>query len=87
MQAGYLLRRVQGGEKLSMPESRPMPDIGRRCHEIRISDKDTWWRVVYRIDDDAIVIGDVFQKKRNDTPKVVIKNCRRRFREYDDACR
>jgi hypothetical protein len=28
LQAGYLLRRLQGGETLSMPESRPIPTIG-----------------------------------------------------------
>ena len=29
LEAGTLLRRLQGGEKLSMPHSRPMPVIGR----------------------------------------------------------
>jgi len=28
LQAGYLLRQLQSGEILSMPESRPMPAIG-----------------------------------------------------------
>jgi phage-related protein len=70
-----------------MPDSRPMPTIGHRCHEIRVSDKDSWWRVIYRTDQDAILIGDVFQKKRSNTPQSVIENCRRRFRKYDDACR
>lgn len=68
-----------------MPDSRPMKSIGRRCHEIRISDEDTWWRVIYRTDEDAIVIGEVFQKKRNATPRTVIDNCKRRFRAYDNA--
>ena len=36
--AGYLLRYLQQGESLGMPESRPMPSIGRRCHELRVSD-------------------------------------------------
>jgi hypothetical protein len=36
--AGMLLRRLQQGELLSMPQSRPMPDIGQRCHELRIRD-------------------------------------------------
>jgi hypothetical protein len=29
VEAGYLLRRLQRGESLSLPESRPMPAIGR----------------------------------------------------------
>lgn len=42
------------------------------------------WRVFYRIDTDAIVIGEVFSKKTQTTPKSVIDACRRRFRQYDD---
>lgn len=52
--AGYLLRLLQRGETLSsMPESRPMPDVGPRCHELRIDDQNVTWRIVYRIDPDA----------------------------------
>lgn len=29
LEAGWLLRRLQAGEKLGMPHSRPMPTIGR----------------------------------------------------------
>ena len=57
VEAGVLLRRVQRGERVGMPHSRPMPDIGRRCHELRIPDADKTWRIVYRIDSDAIVIA------------------------------
>jgi phage-related protein len=83
IEAGYLLRRLQAGENLSMPHSRPMPSIGRRCHELRIVDENTIWRIVYRIDDDAILILEVFQKKTQQTPKQVIDNCKRRIKEYD----
>jgi phage-related protein len=62
-EAGLLLRRLQRGEKLSMPQSRPMPSIGRRCHELRVPDETKNWRIVHRLDDDAIVILDVFEKK------------------------
>jgi phage-related protein len=60
--AGFLLRLVQGGETLTMPHSRPMSDIGARCHELRIRDvqQGLTWRIIYRVDVDAIVIGDVF---------------------------
>ncbi len=37
-EAGYLLRRLQQGEKPSLPHSRPMPGIAARCHELRIND-------------------------------------------------
>jgi phage-related protein len=82
-EAGYVLRRLQMGEKLSLPHSRPMPSIGARCHELRIDDENKTWRIVYRIDTDAIVILEVFEKKTRTTPKDVIENCKRRIRLYD----
>ena len=78
LEAGYLLRLLQRGELVAMPHSRPMPSIGRRCHELRISDKSVSWRVVYRVDDDAIVIGEVFSKKTGRTPKSIIETCKER---------
>ena len=84
MEAGFLLRRLQAGEKLSLPWSRPMPSIGSRCHELRINDESATWRIVYRIDSDAIVILEVFQKQTQQAPKQVIDNCKRRLRQYDE---
>ncbi len=84
IEAGYLLRVLQSGEMVSMPRSRPMPPIGRRCHELRITDENRIWRVVYRIDTDAIIIAEVFEKKTAKTPKYVIENCQKRLRKYDD---
>ena len=85
IETGFLLRRLQRGERLQMPQSRPMPGIGARCHELRINDADVTWRLIYRIDPDAIVIADVFAKKTHETPKTVIQACKRRLKEYDDA--
>jgi phage-related protein len=85
LEAGYLLRRLQQGYRLGMPQSRPMPIVGARCHEMRVVDAGVTWRIVYRIDADAIVIGEVFSKKTSTTPRSVIEVCRRRLREYDDA--
>jgi len=84
LEAGYLLRLLQMGERLSMPHSRPMPVIGRRCHELRINDRDRTWRIIHRIDDDAIVILEVFGKTSKSTPRTVIKTCKARLRRYDD---
>lgn len=87
IEAGVLLRRLQNGESLGMPHSRPMPAVGRRCHELRVRDGAVSWRIIYRTDQDAIVIGEVFAKKTRTTPKDVIAICQKRFREYDDACK
>lgn len=84
IEAGFLLRRLQLGEKLSMPQSRPMPTIGKRSHELRITDNNVIWRIVYRTDDDAVVILDVFEKKTSKTPKSVIDTCKARLRDYDN---
>jgi phage-related protein len=84
VEVGYLLRRLQQGEKLAMPESRPMPGIGKRCHELRIEDEGKWWRIIYRTDSDAIVIAEVFAKKTNTTPKGVINTCKDRLKRYDN---
>jgi phage-related protein len=83
LEAGFLLRRLQLGEKLSLPQSRPMPSIGMRCHELRINDEQGTWRIVYRLDSDAVLILDVFEKKTSATPKRVIDICKERIRSYD----
>jgi phage-related protein len=85
--AGFLLRLVQMGRSLSMPDSRPMPGIGARCHELRIRDhlKRVRWRVIYRIDADAVIIGDVFAKKTPGTPHGVMESCSKRFGIYDQT--
>ncbi|CAK0774553.1 transposase [Gammaproteobacteria bacterium] len=85
IEAGVLLRRLQRGELLSMPHSRPMPAIGARCHELRIPDADATWRIIYRVDSDAVIIVEVFRKKTPQTPKTVIDVCQKRLRTYDDA--
>jgi phage-related protein len=83
IEAGYLLRLLQRGDSVGMPHSRPMPAIGSRCHELRIVDANKIWRIIYRIDSDAVVITDVFEKKTQKTPKRVIDACKRRLRDYD----
>ena len=86
-EAGYLLARLQLGEILSMPRSRPMPSIGPRCHELRIVDENRTWRIFYRIDHDAIVIAEVAPKTTRTTPKAMIELCRSRFAAYDAGAR
>lgn len=82
VQAGFLLRMLQEGERLVMPESRPMPAIGSGCHELRILDGDATWRIFYGLSGDAVVILEVFSKKSRATPKKVLDVAKRRWREY-----
>ena len=85
IEAGFLLRQLQLGEKLGLPHSRPMPSIGRGCHELRIVDQNATWRIIYRIDDDAIVIAEVFSKKTSKTPKAIVETVKKRLRAYDET--
>jgi phage-related protein len=85
IETGYLLRLLQKGQAVGMPHSRPMPVVGPRCHELRVRDAGADWRIVYRLDSDAVVILEVFTKKTRATPKTVIDACTRRLGEYDRA--
>ena len=82
-EAGYLLRRLQEGELLGMPHARPMPGIGKRCYELRLNDAGKTWRLIYRLDADAVIIAEVFCKKTRTTPDSVIQECRKRLKQYD----
>lgn len=69
VEAGFLLRKLQAGENLELP----------------LQDENRTWRVVYRIDRDAVVILDVFAKTSQATPKPAIELCKQRLRRYDEA--
>lgn len=83
LEAGFLIRLLQQGYLLSLPKSRPMPSIGQRCHELRINDQNATWRIVYRLDADAIVVLEVFQKQSPKTPQGVVDVCKKRVKMYD----
>jgi phage-related protein len=87
--AGFALRRLQKGEMLSMPESRPMPGIASNCHELRLSDAANGidWRIVYLVDEAAILVLDIFKKDARTTPESVKSACRDRIRRYFSARR
>jgi phage-related protein len=82
IEAGMLLRRLQKGENIGLPHSRPMPGIGSRCHELRIRDETKNWRIFYHISADAVVILEVFNKTTQKTPQAIFDNCKRRLKIY-----
>ena len=61
----------------------PRPS-GAHCHELRVNDEQQTWRVIYRLDSDAVIILEVFSKKTQATPKRVLDACKRRIKAYDD---
>ena len=87
LEAGFLLRRLQRGEVLSLPHSRPLPSIGVQCHELRINDGNHAWRIMYHVEPDAVVVLEVFSKKTDATPQHTRDTCRKRLAAYLDAAR
>ena len=82
-EAGMLLRLLQEGEILGMPQSEPLSIIGPRCGALRVRDKEHSWRIMYRNDPDAILILEVYAKKTNKIPDEVIDRCKKRLKQYD----
>lgn len=72
-----------------MPVSKVMTTIGQGCYELRIHDnqQNTNWRIVYRIDDDAIIIAHWFKKTTRTTSKKDINLCKARLAQYDTDSR
>lgn len=62
-----------------------MPSIGARCHESRIRGQNKTWRLIYRIDEDRVLIVEVFSKQTRQTPDIIIKACQKRLAAYDQA--
>lgn len=84
-EAGMLLRLLQQGMRLGMPQAEPLPDVGSRCGALRVRDAKHNWRIMYRIDTDAVLILEVYSKKTRKIPDEVIERCRQRFKQYDAA--
>ena len=55
-----------------------------RCHELRVNDLQNHknWRVIYRIDNDAVIILEVFAKTTKKTPNIIIDRCQKRLGLY-----
>jgi len=84
-EAGMLLRLLQEGERLGMPQAEPLPDVGPRCGALRVRDAEHNWRIMYRVDSDAVLVLEVYAKKTRKTPDEVIKRCQKRLKHYDAA--
>lgn len=80
-----LLRLLQQGERLQMPQAEPLPDVGARCGALRVRDAEHNWRIMYRIDSDAILVLEVYPKKTRKIPDEVIERCQQRLKRYDET--
>ena len=68
-----------------MPWLWPKPSIRPRCHELGIDVKGKAWRIIYRADADAVVVGDVFEIKAQPTIENVIEISGRKCRDCGTA--
>ncbi len=84
-EAGLLLGLLQHGERLGMPQAEPLPNVGPRCAALRVRDADHNWRIMVRIDADAVLILEVYAKKTKTIPHEVIARCQQRMKQYDAA--
>jgi phage-related protein len=80
-----LLRLLQLGENLSMPDAEPLPLVGSRCGALRVPDAEHNWRIMYRVDPDAVIVLEVYSKKTRKIPDEVIKRCKQRLKQYEVA--
>jgi phage-related protein len=80
-----LLRLLQEGEKLGMPQAEPLPHVGPRCGALRVRDAEHNWRIVFRADADAVLVVDVYPKRTRKIPDEVIRRCKLRLKQYDAA--
>lgn len=79
---GYQLFLVQMGAD---PTGwKPMPSVGRGCHEIWVRAEGDAYRVVYAASiGDAVYVLHCFEKKTRQTPKVDIDLANQRYRQVD----
>ena len=84
-EVALLVEQLERGEVPTFPQSRPMPSIGARCHELRVREADGNWRIFYRVDSDRVVAVHVLWKTTQKTPQSSIDLSKKRLTQYDEA--
>jgi phage-related protein len=84
-EAGFLIRLLQAGETLGLPQAEPLPIVGPRCGALRVRDGGHNWRIMYRVDPGEVLILEVYAKKTRKIPAEVIDRCKKRLKDYDAA--
>lgn len=82
---GALLRLLQQGERLGMPQSKPMKQLASSAFELRIKDREGVYRVFYVLfDKHRIFVPHAFTKKTQKTPLQEIETGKIRLRRLID---
>jgi phage-related protein len=83
-EAGHLLRQLQDGKPVKFPQVEPLAKtLGPRCEAIRVRADRHSWRIMYRVDVDAVLVVEVYAKKTPKIPDEVIARCKKRLLNYD----
>lgn len=78
--AGFQLHLVQHG--LEPNDWAPISTVGAGCNEIRLNDKDGWYRIIYVAKfENAVYVLHSFQKKTNETSKADIDLATARYKQ------
>ena len=81
---GEAIGKLQLGETLGMPLSRPMPSVASGVSELRIKDEAGEWRVFYVVNtEEAVYLFHAFAKKTQKTSDRDIKLGQRRLKEWE----
>ena len=83
---GRALYRLQTGERLGMPNSRPMPGVAAGVSELRVMGEDGSYRALYyTASPRGVLVFHAFVKKSRRTPPLEIELARKRLKELLDA--
>lgn len=79
---GYLIYRLQKGDILNMPLSKPIPAVGSGVSELRFKGSDGAYRVFYYLKSkEGILIIHCFKKKSQKTPLREIRQGMKNLKE------
>ena len=83
---GKGLFRLQMGERMGMPNARPMPGVAAGASELRVKGEDGNYRAFYYVASArGILVFHAFAKKTRRTPPLEIGLARKRLKELLDA--
>jgi phage-related protein len=83
---GRGLFRLQMGEQISMPNSRPMPAVAGGVSELRVKAADGTYRAFYyTASSRGVLVFHAFVKKTQRTPPLELELARKRLKELLDA--
>jgi phage-related protein len=74
---------IQSGHLLSEPQSKPMKNIHKNAHELRVKDKLGLYRIICVLNiGDRVFIPHAFTKKTQKTPSKEIELSIKRLQEF-----